>query len=187
MSWKEQIRQYQDERENAGWRIQMIPYDDSSKPMTVETNWIATVGAIGFLTAFVLLFRNPGKDTNLRLEFAVGSLLLAFFGVWLKARRKRKDWEIESARCVDRELKKVRLPKGGEGWYWRIVCEHEFHGEKYRVTPIVQWANFMSEEAAMKFIGEKISPDGECKLHINPKNPLQTELVGQGIADKLLY
>jgi hypothetical protein len=189
MSWKQQIRQFQDERENAGWRIQMIPYDDSSRPMTVETNWIATVGAIGFIVGAVLLIRNPGKDTNLWLGLAVGSLLLAFFGIWFQARRQRKDWEVETARCVDRELQKFRLPKGGGwGWFWRIVCEYEFHGEKFRVTPNVhQWINLSSEETAMKFIGENISPDGECKLHVNPKNPLQTELVGRSVRDKFLY
>lgn len=189
MSWKEQIRQFQDERENAGWRIRTIPYDNPSKPMTVESNWIANVGAIGFIVGAVLLFRNPGKDTSLRLGLMVGSLLLAFFGIWFKPRRQRKNWEIETARCVDRELQRFRLPKnGGWDWIWRIVCEYEFHGEKYRVTPDVhQWINLSSEEAAMKFIEKNISPDGECKLHVNPKNPLQTELVKQDIRDKFLY
>jgi hypothetical protein len=39
----------------------------------------------------------------------------------------------------------------------------------------------------MKFIEKNISSDGECRLHINPKNPLQTELVKQDLRDKFLY
>jgi hypothetical protein len=108
MSLQEQLRQYQDERENSGWRIRMIPYDDSSKPMTIESNWIANVGAIGFIGGAVLLFCNPGKYTSLCLGLMVGSLLLAFFGIWFKSRRQRKNWEVQTARCVDRELQKFR-------------------------------------------------------------------------------
>ena len=189
MSWKEQLRQFQDERENAGWRIQMIPYDTSSGPMTIESNWFANIGALGFIAGAVLLFHNQGKNLNLILGLMVGSLLLAVFGIWFKARRKRKKWEIETARCVDRELQKSRLPKGGGWvWYWRIICEYEFHGKKFRVTPNVhQWSNLSSEEAAMKFIEKNISADGQCKLHVNPNNPLETELVAPDLREKFLY
>jgi hypothetical protein len=188
MSLKQQLRKYQDGQQNAGWRIQMIPYDDKSKPMVIETNWFALAGAIGFIISFFLLFHNRGKDAKFLIEVAVGSWLFALFGIWLKAKTKRRSWEVTTAHCVDRELQQALTGRGNNwGWYWRFICEYEYHGEKHRVTPTVQWVNFTSEEAAMKFIEEKISPDGECKLHVNPKNPLQTELVGQRIKDKLLY
>ena len=202
MSLKRKIRRFQDKQENAGWRIQMISYDDVVKPKAVF-NGVATTGAIIFIIGFILAFNavrpgqlpvrfsiNHGKKIGLALVIA--GLLLALFGIWFKARRKRKDWELTDARCVDRELKKIwltdtRTGAGFWGWFWRIICEYEYSGKAVRVTPTVYWSNFTSEPAAMKFLEERISPDGNCKLHINPKNPLQTELVGQGIKDKLVY
>ncbi|HET7626500.1 MAG TPA: hypothetical protein VFM25_14685, partial [Verrucomicrobiae bacterium] len=181
MSWKQNIREFQDKQENLGWRIQKIPYDDASKPKVVF-NGIATVGAILFIFGFVLAFNavtphhlpidfttRNGKEIG--LMFAVMGLLLAFFGTWFKARRKRKGWELVNARCVDRELKKIHLvvnsgdgSHGSWGWFWRMICEYEYHGQTYRVTPEIQWINFTSEAAAMKFFEEKVSPSGECKL-----------------------
>ena len=68
-----------------------------------------------------------------------------------------------------------------------MICEYEYIGKEVRVTPVVNWSTFSSEEAANKFINSHVSPEGECKLHINPENLLQTELFGEGIKEKLLY
>jgi hypothetical protein len=72
-------------------------------------------------------------------------------------------------------------------WCWRIVCEYEYQGKRINVTPVVNWRPFLSEREANNFIERHISYDGACRLHINPANPLQTELVGQGIKEVLLY
>lgn len=186
----QQVRHFQDVRENAGWRIEMIPFDDPFKPMMVQTSGVAVAGALAFVTGFALLAYNANKFKGVGLCLAAGGFLAALLGVWLKARNSRKGWEVVTARCVDRELKQVEIFVNGRsswGWLWRIVCEYEYLGKEVRVTPTVYWSNFTSEEAARKFIENHISSDGECKLHINPKNLLQTELDGQGIKDKLLY
>jgi hypothetical protein len=186
--WMQNIRQFQNERENAGWRIQMIPYDDLSKPMMMQANGIAAVGAISFALGIILmthshnaqntpvinLIHSGDNVVRMGLWMTVGGLFLAFFGIWFNGRKKRKDWEVVTARCVDRELREAQ----GRVWFWRIVCEYEYGGNKYRFTPIVYRSNFTSEGSANKFIGSRVSTAGECKLHINPKNPLQTELVG---------
>jgi hypothetical protein len=192
--WMHNLRKYQDNRQNAGWRIQMIPYDDSSKPMTPNSDgalaFVQAVGALGFIAGLVIIFYDQAKYIELGLIIAGLSFLIVLGGFWLKARSEREGWDIASGRCVDREIRKLLTLAGGHSgwiWVWRIVCEYDYLGIKYRVTPTVNWATFSSEKAALKFLEEKISPDGDCKLRVNPKNPLQTELFGQGIKDKLLY
>ena len=178
MSWQENLRQYQDEQQNAGWRIKIIPFDDPTKPMFVF-NGFAMLGAIGFCAGVFLIFSNRA-ETGLGLKIAVGSLAFALFGVWFKTRRQESGWQEVAGRCVDRELRKVLVEGGkgsGWGWYWRVVCEYEFNGQTLRVTPNVQWMNCTSEANAMKFIQKRIAESGSCRLRINPNNPLQTKLL----------
>ena len=204
MACKQQVHQFQEAQINAGWRIQMIPYDNTCKPAVIF-NGVASLGALVVIAGCLLAFNtaypgrlpvrfSPRDGVTIGLAVAAGGFLLAIFGVWSKALGKRKDWELVDARCVDRELKKILLPISPSpdsistlGWFWRLVCEYEFRGQSYRVTRQVQWINFNSEAASMKFMEENVSTNGQCKLHVNPKNPLQTELSGQGLRDKFLY
>ena len=188
--WAQSLRQFQDTRENAGWRIERIPFDDPIKPMTIPTNGVAAIGAMAFLSGFVLLVYNGGKYRSVGMELAVGGVLMALAGIWLKARTARRDWQVMPARCIDRELKRISVLVNGRntwGWVWRIICEYDYLGKEVRVTPVVSRMNFTSEDAAMEYLGKAVSPTGECRLHINPKNLLQTELAGPGIEEKLLY
>ena len=192
--WMRKLRRFQNERQNAGWRIQMIPYGDSSKPMTPNSDgalaFVQAVGVLGFIAGLAVIFYDQAKYIELGLIIAGLSFLIVSVGFWLKARSEREGWDVASGRCIDREVRKIlTMNQGHSGWTWvpRIVCEYNYLGTKYRVTPTVNWATFALEEAASKFLEGKISPDGDCKLRVNPKNPLQTELFGQGIKDKLLY
>jgi hypothetical protein len=194
--WMRRVRQFQNERENAGWRIQMIPYDDTSKPMTMNLGGILSivpaVGIMGFIGGLAMATYDEPRHVSSGLMLAVLSFVVLLGGVWLKARVVRQGWDVAPGRCVDRELQKVWIPAGVNtgghwGWFWRIICEYEYLGIPYRVTPEVYWASFNSEEVALKFLEERISPNGECTLRVNPKNPLRTELMDQGIKDKLLY
>lgn len=192
--WMRRLRQFQDKTENEGWRIRMIPYDDPNKPMMM--NWggivgmVPIVGGFGFIGALGMLSYNPARFQKPGLILAGVSFVTMLFGVWLKARREHQGWDIVPARCTDRELRKVLVSTdSGSGWtwVWRIMCEYPYLGTLYHVTPQVYWSSFASEEAALKFLEERISPTGECTLRINTKNPFQTELYGQGIRDKLLF
>ena len=193
VSWMRRVRQFQNERENAGWRIQAIPYDDTSKPMTMDSGGIVSivpiVGVLGFLGGLAMATYDKKYESS-GLMIAVLGFVVLFGGALLKARVVRQGWDVAPGRCIDRELQKVWLPdssSGHWGWFWRIICEYEYLGIPYRVTPEVYWASFNSEEAALKFLEERISANGECMLHVDPKNPLRTELMDQGIKDKLLY
>jgi len=193
VSWMRRVRQFQNERENAGWRIQAIPYDDTSKPMIMDSGGIVSivpiVGVLGFLGGLAMATYDKKYESS-GLMIAVLGFVVLFGGALLKARVVRQGWDVAPGRCIDRELQKVWLPdssSGHWGWFWRIICEYEYLGIPYRVTPEVYWASFNSKEAALKFLEERISANGECMLHVDPKNPLRTELMAQGIKDKLLY
>jgi hypothetical protein len=67
---------------------------------------------------------------------------------------------------------------------WRVVCEINYGGKDYVVTPKVRWSDasqgesaFWKQEKAQRFIAERISPTGECKVRVNPNNPVDSELV----------
>jgi hypothetical protein len=185
--WMRRVRQFQDEKENAGWRIQMIPYGDTSKPMTVNVSGLLGIvpilGALGFISGLAVATYDRKYESS-GLMVAVPSIAVALCGCWLKARYQVQGWDVAPGRCVDRELRKVWLSTGmgssggGWGWIWRIVCQYEYLGIPYRVTPEVYWASFGSEQAALKFLEARIGSNGECMLRVNPKNPLQTELLG---------
>ena len=179
---KSSLRNFQDRIANQGWRIRLIPFDDSSKPMAAQTNWYAMIGAIVFLGGCGLYFR----DRDIRyIYFAVAGLAFAFVGLWLVARNKRRGWIKVEAECVDKEIQKT-LGQKNYTWAFRILCRFDFAGKNYSVTPVF-WRTFSSEKAIEDFLASKIRGDGRCFLYINPKNPLRTELAADDIADKLLH
>ncbi|MCX6896949.1 MAG: hypothetical protein NTZ16_15985, partial [Verrucomicrobia bacterium] len=105
-----------------------------------------------------------------------------------KAKAKRKAWDVISARCVDRELRKIVSVNNDNSvsvqWAWRVVCEFNYEGRHYRATPKIHWSDagqsespFWSEEKAKLFLEKSIFLSGECKLRVNPTDPLETELV----------
>jgi hypothetical protein len=170
---KSALHQFQNERLNAGWRIQVISHGGSGQSLMMKTNWLALLGALGFIAGIGLAMAKP-EMKMLGLKLAVGSWVFAMLGIWVQSRKQVAGWQITPARCVDRELQCV----GPDQWYWRIVCDYEFEDVKYRVTPEVQWRNCISKSSAETFLNEKISADGSCRLIFNPENPLQTKLLG---------
>jgi hypothetical protein len=188
----------QDDFQSSDWRIQLIPYDDPRKRYAIRrpADFVAPLGLLGFVIFAVLAAKQakahgPQSIHNSKyLLIAFASLAVAFVGVLLRSRREHRGWEIVPAKCMDRELRRAYVSRGRtRGWHWysRIVCEFDYNGARVRVTPNVYWSSFTSEEAAKRFLDQRISPDGDCKLHVNPKNPVQTELFGQGIKEKLVY
>ncbi len=100
------------------------------------------------------------------------------------ARVKRSAWPIVQARCIEHSLHKGRNMEGSVFWSLRLVCEINFAGTTYQVIPLVGWSDlsksesvFWSEAKAQAFITQVISPNGKCKLRVNPKNPQEAQLL----------
>jgi len=191
--WMRRVRQFQDGHANEGWRIHLIPYDDPNQPKVADFRGVVAIiplaGVFGFIIGACVATYGK-KHAGAGVLIAVSSLLLAFGGVWLKAHVEMQ-WDISPGRCVDRELRKILIPavsgsSGGVwGWFCRVVCEYEYLCVPYRVTPDVSRMNFTSEADALKFLAERISPDGSCSLRVDPKNPLRTLLITQGIKNTM--
>ena len=189
-SWAGKVRGFQNQMETGSWRIKMIPWDDSSMPMRIDSSGflgaVPILGALGFFAGLgIAAYDNP-KHLWIGLMVAVCSWLAALGGWWLKNRTVRLKWDVAPGRCVDRELQKIPALRGGQwNWCWRFVCEYEYLGIIYRVTPEMYWMGLPSEEAAREFLAKRISPDGKCLLRVDPKNPLRTELLELGIQNEV--
>lgn len=160
----------------------MIPYHDPEKLQFVETNWIALLGALGFLLGVLVTINKPvahwaeqhGLPHQYGMTIAIGGLALATLASVFAHFRKAAGWELVHARCVDRELRHV----GKNEWRWRILCEFRVDGQILRVTPEVHGLMACSSNAsAEEFLNGRILAEGSCRLLVNPKNPLQTKLV----------
>lgn len=165
--------------ENAGWRIKSIPYDDPSKPMMYPTNWYALAGLAILVVG--IWFSCSEKKTAYVWVAISGFALMAISVFWVQL-TCRRDWVRVQARCVDKETAQAGLRE----WHFRLRCQFELAGKAYTVTPKAFWRSFGSDEDIQRFFRKVIQPDGTCDLHVNPKNPLETELLANDIVDTLL-
>jgi hypothetical protein len=167
--------------------------DKKPKPMMVETCrlalWLAAAGIFAFLIGVGLLVLPEIDRMNLGLALAGGGFLALVGSTFLNvamAKAKRAVWPVVLAHCTERQLQmKAFWSDNGPryGWLWRVVCEINYGGKHYVVSPMVNWSAFglwntafWSEEKAHRFIAERVSPNGDCKLRVNPNNPLEAEL-----------
>ncbi|MBK7315674.1 hypothetical protein [Candidatus Aalborgicola defluviihabitans] len=173
-----------DSAEESGWRIQSIPSRDPYAMM--ETNWGAVLGALFFIGGIF-----AGLKVAALFLISIFGLVLALISILFRGRIVRRNWKKVLAQCTDKEWKKVLGTPGQGGgvrltWTFQLLCEFELDGNRYTVTP-EYWSTFISENRLQKFLDKVISPDGACQLWVNPKNPLQTELIANDIKDFLLH
>jgi hypothetical protein len=78
--------------------------------------------------------------------------------------------------------------RGGarKNWAFRLLCEFDLGGKRYTVTPCC-WSTFVSESSVNAFLENIVSPAEKCQIWVNPKNPLQAELIANDIKDFLLH
>ena len=166
------------------WRIKDIPYRDDNA--MIETNWGVLLGALLFLLGIFAGFK-------IKELFSISfiGLVLMLVSTFIRGRNVRKNWKKVSAQCIDQETNWVFGTPGLRGgsrksWTFRLLCEFEMNGVQYTVTP-GYWTTFISESRLQTFLNKVISVDGKCQLWINPKNPLQTELVAHDIKDLFIH
>lgn len=172
-----------------------LAHRDRPKPMEAEscpiTVFLSVTGV--FCTLFGLGFAVYDKGSRYgrwALSVAAGGFLLAVVSMLLNAfmaRARRRAWPVVSGRCTERQLERKLISNDGgpsEGWVWKVVCEVDYGGKHYVVRPKVHWSDlaqgdgpFWKEEKARRFLSQRIAPNGECKLRLNPNNPLEAELV----------
>lgn len=173
-----------DPLENIEWRIKNIPFADPYAAM--KTNWGALIGALLFIGGIF-----AGLKVVALFSVSFFGLALGLISTLFRGRMTRKNWKKISAKCTDKELRKVlgaAGPRGGTrmAWTFQLLCEFELDGKRYTVTP-GYWSTFISESRLENFLDKVISSDGTCQLWVNPKNPLQTELIANDIKDFLLH
>ena len=166
------------------WRIKPIPTRDPHAMM--ETNWGALLGALFFIAGIF-----AGLKVGALFSISIFGLVLALTSILFRGRVVRRNWKKVSAQCTDREWKKVLGAPSQRGgvrmtWTFQLLCEFELDGKRHTVTP-GYWSTFLSESRLQKFLDKVISPDGTCQLWVNPKNPLQAELIANDIKDFLLH
>ena len=166
------------------WRIKDIPFRDDHA--MIETNWGALFGALLFLLGIFAGFK-------IKELFSISfiGLVLMIVNTFMRGRNIRKNWKKVSAQCIDQETHWVFGTPGLRGgsrknWTFRLLCEFKMEGKQYTVTP-GYWSTFISESRVQTFLSKVISVDGKCQLWVNPKNPLQTELVANDIKDFLIH
>ena len=170
--------------EKIEWHIKPIHFRDPYTMM--KTNWGAILGALLFIVGIF-----AGLKIGALFSISVFGLILAISSVIFRGRMVRRNWKRVLARCIDKEWKKVLGAPSQSGgirinWTFQLLCEFELDGKRYTVT-LGYWSTFISENRLKKFLDKAVAPDGKCQLWINPKNPLQAELVAKDIKDFLLH
>ena len=188
---KSRVREFQDRIRDQGWRIKWIPHEASNQTLAVKGNPVTALGALGFVAGIALVLSTENRQWT---ALIVGGLIVMFGSLLYSARKKRADWVKLPARCIDREMGKG-IGRGGKPvWSFRILCEFEYDGREYRVTP-THWLNVSYQTFAEdkgrsvveRELARVVGVDGMCWLYINPENPLQAEIASDDIKDKLLH
>ena len=178
------LRKIQDDLANAGWRIHQISHAPDGKPVVVGfENWagyVAVISIIGFPIGcgMAIYLKEHGRNPFPGIYIAIASWAICLVSLAIKNKLKKKDWIFIDAKCVDREVRKVRAHKGMT-WASRILCEFEYGGSLIKCTPTVHWNTWRSESDAHHFLDSRIDPNGGCSLKINPRNPKEANLSGR--------
>lgn len=182
MSAPATLRRWQDSALNEGWRIQFISYARPGRPMTfgLETwsRYVVLAGVLGFLfgLGYTIYLKEHGRSPAAGLVFTGLGFALAASSIKLRACLLRRLWREQPARCIDREVRRVRRHHDFT-WDARILCEYEHAGAVVRCTPFLTQTGFATEGTAWARVSAVVANDGSCRLLVTPANPLHTEVL----------
>lgn len=182
MGLDNRLRDLQDTLRNRGWRIKHIPWMEAGQLEMVYNTPLTLLMAFGGLATF---FTFIGLVVTQKLPvpyiaFGFGGLGLILVSRIYAAGHKYKDWKKVRAKCLDKEIREVIVPRRGKTgtskvWAFRLLCEYEYRGFKYKVTPETDQLVAFSREASLRSYLEKtIDFNNLCTLWVNTENPLQT-------------
>jgi hypothetical protein len=181
MGIRDSIKKFQDAARDSGWRIESINWRADGKiEQVLETSpkfikYAARLSALVFFLATVSIFTGWPVWAKTYLFYSLGALMIT-----APLSHAMEFWGFVpvEAKCVDREIRGY-LSGGQNGvktrFGFRTVCEFEYEGETYRVTPESRkvWA-CNSAASVEKYLAKYIDEDGHCILMMNPKNLLHT-------------
>jgi len=187
--------------DNQGWRIARIPTRRETKPRAVYGTAILLLLALLLVVALVTLplvplireARNVAQFLSLLtaahiILLAMGLLLVVPLA-WIvttsarQLRGKGPRVEVE-AHCHDRDIQPVvNFTDAGEvhGWTYRLLCEFEVYGRAYEATPEGRQGKafriFETPQEVEMYLDTHIGVEGECRLRVDPSDPVEAELV----------
>jgi hypothetical protein len=110
------------------------------------------------------------------LLVAIAGLGIAASSIKLREYVLKRSWIEKKGRCLDSEMRNG-FPGREYSWDARVLCEYEKDGAVVLCTPFLSHIGFVTEGAALECISDRIDSDGACRLLINPKNPLEVQLL----------
>ncbi len=113
------------------------------------------------------------------IAIAVGGLATLLASRFVAGRDQYGKFVRVDAVCVDREMREIDDPDPDSGAFWhaRILCEFDYQGRTWRVTPVIPvFVANRKRRGLENFLDKRIGRDGSCVLWINPDNPLETVL-----------
>ena len=182
----------QNTTETSNWRIADIPYQAQFSGPSMKDQFatsplgmsMSLIGVGLFAGGFVSLLATKKPNVSAIVIISVGFPLF-LLGALINNRAKRRDWVRIEATCIDREYMRIAVNRG-KTWRFRLLCKFKLDGKEYTVTPFY-YSSFASEKRLLQFFSEAISSQQTCRLWVNPRNPLETEISAGGAPDSLLH
>jgi hypothetical protein len=140
--------------------------------------YVALLGVVTFFagTGFSIYEKEHHRSPFGALLIAIAGLGIAASSIKLRDYLLKRHWIEKKARCLDTEVRHL-YPGRDYSWDARVLCEYERNGEAVLCTPFLSYIGFVTESSARECIAARIDRDGACRLLVNPKNPLEVQLV----------
>jgi len=181
MGIKDKLVNLQTHFRDGGWRIKTIPWWREGELQKMYTSPLTSLMVVTCLVMFLgsIWAVVTGRMPIWFLLVGIAGLGIGIASNYLAAYLKTRRWIKLRAKVVDREIRRVQeMDADGPGryfWVFRFVCEFNHRALKYRVTPLIPYA-YQKEGKLRNKLAELVDANDECRLWVNPENPLETVL-----------